>query len=80
MATLCVQDVPDDLYARLVRQAQTHRRSLSAEVVALLGWALAHIDQAPDTVLSSISRRRSFSPDSVGAPDSTTLLREDWNR
>jgi plasmid stability protein len=80
MATLYVKDLPDDLYARLVRRAEMHRRSVSAEVLALLDWALVHIDRSPDAVLSSILRRRSFAPDRVGAPDSTTLLREDRNR
>jgi plasmid stability protein len=79
MATLYVKDVPDDLYARLVRRAEMHRRSVSAEVVALLDWTLVHIDRSPDAVLSSILRRRRFAPDRVGAPDSASLLREDRN-
>jgi plasmid stability protein len=36
MATLYVQNVPDDLYEALRRQAQQHRKSIAAEVVSLL--------------------------------------------
>ena len=36
MATLYVQNVPDDLYKALRRQAQQHRRSIASEVVSLL--------------------------------------------
>ena len=36
MPILHVHNVPDDLYVRLQRQAQAHRRSLSAEIIALL--------------------------------------------
>jgi len=36
MATLYVQDVPDNLYEALRRQAQQHRKSIAAEVVSLL--------------------------------------------
>ena len=36
MATLYVQNVPDNLYAALRRQAQQNRKSIAAEVVSLL--------------------------------------------
>ncbi len=36
MATLYVQNVPDDLYEALRRQAQEKRKSIAAEVVSLL--------------------------------------------
>ena len=36
MATLYVQNVPDDLYEALRRQAQLNRRSIASEVVTLL--------------------------------------------
>jgi plasmid stability protein len=36
MATLYVQNVPDELYEALRRQAQQHRKSIAAEVVSLL--------------------------------------------
>ena len=36
MATLYVQNVPEDLYDALRRQAQQNRKSIAAEVVSLL--------------------------------------------
>jgi plasmid stability protein len=35
MATLYVENVPDELYKALRRRAKAHRRSIAAEVVAL---------------------------------------------
>lgn len=36
MATLYVENVPDDLYEALRRQAKARRRSIAAEILALL--------------------------------------------
>ena len=58
MPTLNVRNVPDDLYARLQRRAQAHRRSLSAEVIVLLQWALDEAECTSETPLASIRRRR----------------------
>jgi antitoxin FitA len=80
MAILHVRNVPDDLYVRLQQRADIQRRSLSAEVIMLLDWAMVQADRASATVLASIRGRRFFDPASVGAPDSTTLLREDRDR
>lgn len=80
MATLHVRNVPDTLYERLREQAESQNRSLSAEVIILLDRALAESDSKQADILARIRRRRSFSPAAVGAPDSTTLLREDRER
>jgi plasmid stability protein len=68
------------LYAQLRQRAQAQRRSLSAEVIALLDWALREAERASTTALASIRCRRFFDPQAAGAPDSTTLLREDRTR
>jgi plasmid stability protein len=80
MAILHVRNVPDDLYVRLQKRAETQRRSLSAEVVTLLDWAMVQVERASATTLASIRGRRFFDPAAVGAPDSTALLREDRDR
>jgi plasmid stability protein len=80
MPVLHVRNVPDELYARLQHRAETQRRSLSAEVITLLEWAVKETEWASETSLSSIRRRRFFEPAAVGAPDSTTLLRQDRDR
>ena len=80
MSILHVRNVPDDLHARLQRRAEAQRRSLSAEVITLLEWALEDAERASGSPLASIRRRRSFNPTAAGAPDSTTLLRQDRGR
>ena len=80
MPILHVRNVPQELYLRLKQRAKAQRRSLSAEVIALLEWATQEVDRASELSLESIRRRRFFEPASVGAPDSTTLLREDRER
>jgi len=80
MPTLHVRNVPEALYERLQRRAQTQRRSLSAEVITVLSWAVEEIERSPETTLTAIHRRRFFRPADVGAPDSTTLLRQDRGR
>ena len=36
MATLVIENLPDELHARLEEQARRHRRSLTQEAIALL--------------------------------------------
>jgi len=80
MAILHVRNVPDELYDRIRRRAQAQNRSISAEVITLLDRALLETERSQDDVLASIQRRRFFEPSEVGAPDSTSLLREDRAR
>ena len=80
MSILHVRNVPEDLYLRLKERADAQRRSLSAEVVTLLEWAIEEAERRPALTLEGIRRRRSFNPREVGAPDSTALLREDRER
>jgi plasmid stability protein len=77
MPTLHVRNIPEPLYNRLRQRAESQNRSLSAEVVILLDFALEESDDKQAELLDSIRRRRFFNPAAAGAPDSTTLLRED---
>ena len=77
MPILHVRNVPESLYADLQRRAESQRRSLSSEVITLLEWALEEAERTSEAPLASIRRRRFFSPAAAGAPDSTTLLRQD---
>lgn len=77
MSTLHVRNVPDDLYLELQQRAVAQGRSLSAEVVQLLAWAVAEARRSPATTLTAIRGRRLYRPALAGAPDSTLLLRED---
>ena len=80
MAILHVRNVPEELYARLKRRADSQRRSLSAEVITLLEWATEEVERTSEATLASIRQRRSFNPALAGAPHSTTLLRQDRDR
>jgi plasmid stability protein len=77
MSILHVRNVPQKLHTRLKQRAEAQHRSLSAEVVTLLEWAVEEVDRSVEVSLEAIRKRRFFEPASVGAPDSTTLLRED---
>jgi plasmid stability protein len=80
MATLHVRSVPEDLYERIQRLAQSRSRSLSAEVITLLYQALEEEEnrKRQGKLLADIRRRRFTLP--PGAPDSVELLREDRRR
>ncbi len=80
MATLHVRNVPEELYERLQRRAQAQRRSLSAEVITLLTWAVEEAERTPEATLAGIHGRRFFCPEEVGAPDSTFILRQNRGR
>lgn len=80
MPILHVRNVPKDLHTRLKERADAQRRSLSAEVITLLEWAVEETERISTSPLASIRQRRFFAPEAAGAPDSTSLLREDRQR
>ena len=80
MPILHVRNVPEDLYERIKRQAAARNRSISAQVITLLARAVEQPARSQDEILEGIQRRRFFQPASAGAPDSTTLLRQDRSR
>ena len=80
MSILHVRNVPGELYTRLKQRAEAQRRSLSAEVITLLEWAVEEAEQRSVVTLDAIRQRRFFDPAAAGAPDSTTLLCEDRER
>jgi len=80
MSILHVRNVPAPLYRQLKQRAEVQRRSLSAEVITLLEWAVEEVERRPAASLDAIRARRCFNPAAAGAPDSTVLLREDRAR
>ncbi len=77
MSILHVRNVPQELYERLKQRADSQHRSLSAEVITLLEWAVEQAEVSPQVTLASIRRRRCFNPARSGAPESDQLLRQD---
>lgn len=79
MATLHVRNVPDDLYERLRARAKLEGRSLSAEVVQLLGQALIIVPRPEKNWKQVIQDLPRWTPP-LGAPTATELIREDRDR
>ena len=88
MATLHVENVPDDLYAKLQQLATTQNSSISAQVLSLLESALqikakqsqSDTPKSVAEILAESRRRRRVNPADFGLPDSTTLIGEDRDR
>jgi antitoxin FitA len=80
MPNLYVRNVPDELYERIQKRAQAQGTSVAAQVVSLLKLVLEDANQSQAEILASIRRRRFFKPGEAGAPDSTSLLRDDRQR
>jgi plasmid stability protein len=83
MATLYVENVPDDLYKALREQAREHRKSIAAEVMSLLEENVVTADElkARRQFLRRAQRLRSHRSRS-GGPFSASeeLQREDRSR
>jgi plasmid stability protein len=83
MATLYVENVPDDLYEALRERARRQRKSIAAEVLSLLAENVvtAAERKARQQFLKQAQRLRSQRPLSRGAfPASEDLQREDRGR
>jgi plasmid stability protein len=83
MATLYVENVPDDLYDALRSRAKARRRSISAEVLALLEENIPTAKElkARQALVDKIIRLRA---EEVAAgrtfPSSEEMIREDRER
>ena len=83
MATLYVENIPDDLYAALRKQAKVRRKSIAQEVISLLE---AHIStpqelQRRRVLLQKALRMSARRPSAPGPfPSTEEMLREDRAR
>jgi plasmid stability protein len=83
MATLYVENVPEDLYKALEERARKHRRSIAAEVLSVLeeNVATAQELKARRDFLRLIKRDQApRSRSSVHCPSTEEMLREDRSR
>ena len=83
MATLYVQNVPDELYEALRKQAQQHGKSIAAEVVSLLQETVTTPSElkAREELLRAALRIRSRRPPAKGPfPSAEEMIREDRER
>jgi plasmid stability protein len=80
MATLYVENVPDDLYEALRGRARQHRRSIAAEVVSLLGENIPTAQElrARQEFFRKVQRLQARRRNSPGPfPSSEEMQRED---
>lgn len=83
MATLYVENVPDDLYEALRGQAREHRRSIAAEVLSLLEESIPTAREIKSRQeflrrVRSLRARRARSSDPF--PSTEKMQREDRTR
>jgi len=80
MATLYVENVPNDLYEALRDRARQHRRSIAAEVVSLIEENIPTAQElrARQAFFRQVKRFQSRRPLSTGPfPSSEEMQRED---
>ena len=89
MATLQIENIPEELYARLQELAAAQNSSISAFAIAILEAELSTETKplsgkgkkSVRELLAEISRRRESRPTNMGMIlDSTALIREDRDR
>lgn len=83
MATLYVENVPDDVYAALRKRAKSNRKSIAAEVIALLQ---EHIPTEAELkrrrkIFEALAELRARPPLGPGPfPSTEEMIREDRER
>jgi antitoxin FitA len=86
MATLQVENLPDEIYQCVQNLAATRKLTVNETIIFLLKQAFepsqSQIDQLKSMaeVLQRIRDRPRLNPINFGLPDSTTLIREDRDR
>jgi plasmid stability protein len=82
MATLYVENVPDDLYDALRRRAKEHRRSIAAEVLSMLEENVPTKKELARrrNIFERIERLNSGRRSEKAFPSTEEMIREDRNR
>lgn len=83
MATLYVENVPDDLYQALRKRAKKNRSSIAAEVILLLGQNVpteAELKRRRK-IFDDLAKLRAQAPIGTGPfPSAEEIIREDRER
>lgn len=83
MATLYVENVPDEIYNALRKRARANRKSIAAEVIAILEWHVPTEEELKRRrkAFDGLARLRAMEPLSPGPfPTSEEMIREDRER
>lgn len=81
MASITIRDIPDDLFDRFKNLAREERRSINAEVIAVMEQAVRHLDLREQRLraLDEIAKIRE-SQQSTTEADTLKILREGRRR
>jgi len=83
MATLYVENVPDEIYKALRKRARANRKSIAAEVIAILEWHIPTEEELKrrNKAFEGLARFRAMEPLSPGPfPSAEEMIREDRER
>ena len=83
MATLYVENVPDEIYKALRKRARANRKSIAAEVIAILEWHVPTEDELKRRrkAFEGLARLRAMEPlNPVPFPSAEEMIREDRER
>jgi len=82
MATLYVENVPDELYKGLRRRAKQNQKSIAAEVMTLLKLHVPteEVLRKRRHAVKELARLRNIPPLTPGSPSAEELVREDRER
>ncbi len=83
MATLYVENVPDEIYKALRKRAQANRKSIAAEVISLLEQHIPTEEELKRRrkAFEGLARLRAMQPLSPGPfPSAEEMIREDRER
>jgi plasmid stability protein len=83
MATLYVENVPDEIYKALRKRARANRKSIAAEVISLLEQNVPTEEELKRRrkAIAGLSRLRAMQPAGPGPfPSAEEMIREDRER
>lgn len=83
MATLYVENVPDEIYKALRKRARANRKSIAAEVISLLEQHIPTEEELKRRrkAFEGLARLRAMEPLSPGPfPSAEEMIREDRER
>jgi plasmid stability protein len=83
MPTLYVENVPEEIYKALRKRAKANRKSIAAEVIAILEWHVPSEEELKRRrkAFDGLARLRAMEPLSPGPfPSAEEMIREDRDR
>lgn len=67
--TITIRDIPDDVYAKIKKQAELHRRSINSEVIVHLEKLVRSNRRDPDQIISRAKKLKQKAKGSLSIDD-----------